>query len=209
MVNLTRRQQQVCDFIKRQQQMTGETPSLREIAQHFGFSSMNAALTHVKALRRKGVLTSEPRQARSLRVISPLQAFRSPLIEVPIYGSIPAGFATDQEEDIRGCVSIDTRSLGAKPNSQLFALEVRGDSMIGRHIMNGDLVLFERSRQARAGDVVAALIDGESTLKTLTVDHGRPVLRAENPKYPKLTPVAELIIQGVMVGLVRRLGSKF
>jgi len=87
-------------------------------------------------------------------------------------------------------------------------LEVRGDSMIGRHILDGDLVVLEHGRTPRHGDVVAALIDNESTLKTFMQERGRPPhLRAENPKYPKLYPANELVIQGVMVGLIRRAKS--
>jgi repressor LexA len=86
----------------------------------------------------------------------------------------------------------------------MFALQVRGDSMIGRHIMDGDIVVVEQGRTPRHEDVVAALIDRESTLKTFIVSRGKPYLRAENPRYPKLFPAEELLIQGVMVALVRR-----
>ena len=98
---------------------------------------------------------------------------------------------------------IDVESLAIKPTRRLFALEATGDSMIGRHILNGDIVVLDRERSARNGDVVAALIDRESTLKTFVMARGRPYLRAENPRYPKLVPAEELVIQGVMVGLIR------
>lgn len=77
--------------------------------------------------------------------------------------------------------------------------------MIGRHICDGDLVVLEHGRTPRTGDVVAALIDNESTLKTFVQDRGKPPhLKAENPKYPQLHPAAELVIQGVMIALVRK-----
>jgi repressor LexA len=76
--------------------------------------------------------------------------------------------------------------------------------MIGRHILDGDVVVVEHGQTPRQGDVVAALIDGESTLKTYVTDQGKPCLRAENPRYPKLIPAGELVIQGVMVALIRR-----
>ena len=76
--------------------------------------------------------------------------------------------------------------------------------MIGRHILDGDIVILDHARPPRPGDVVAALIDRESTLKTFLLNRGKPYLQAENPRYPKLIPAEELIIQGVMIGLVRR-----
>lgn len=202
MTELTQRQQQILQFILKKQQVDGETPSLREIASHFGFSSMNAALAHVQALCRKGVL-EKSRRARSLRLVSPWQRLRNQVVDIPIFGSIPAGFSRDRQQEARGCLSIDVQTLGIRPTSQAFALEVRGDSMIGKHILDGDFVILEHGRTPRNGDVVAALIDGDSTLKTFCVERGKPSLRAENPKYPKFIPTSELVIQGVMIGLVR------
>ena len=89
-----------------------------------------------------------------------------------------------------------------RPNAKLFALRVRGDSMIDASILDRDIV-FLTPREARPNDIVAALIDGESTLKRYLVQRGRPFLRAENPRYPDLVPATELVIQGVMVGLLR------
>jgi repressor LexA len=91
-----------------------------------------------------------------------------------------------------------------KPSARTFALEVRGDSMMGKHIVEGDVVVLEHGMTPHDGDVVAALIDNESTLKTYSVEHGKPVLRAENPKYPNLIPASERVIQGVMVALIRK-----
>ena len=76
--------------------------------------------------------------------------------------------------------------------------------MIGRHILNGDIVILEHGPEPRNGDIVAALIDGESTLKTFLKKGGKPYLKAENPKYPDLIPAQELMIQGVFRALIRR-----
>ena len=201
---LTLRQQEVMDYIQTHQLDQGVTPTLREIARHFAFRSMTAAADHVRALRRKGFLAHQPRLARAHHVISPWQGLRRMVADIPLYGSIPAGYADECEQEALGCVSVDAESLGLRPRADLFALRVRGDSMIGRHILDGDVVIVERGFTARTGDVVAALIDNESTLKTLLVENGRPCLRAENPCYPKLYPAHELSIQGVMVGLIRK-----
>ena len=130
--------------------------------------------------------------------------FRSPALDIPIFGSIAAGFAELREQEAVGCVTVDAETLGLRPRAVVFALRVKGDSMTGRHILDGDIVIIEQGPQPRVGEVVAALIDGESTLKTFVMEKGRPCLRAENLKYPTLIPVEEMVIQGVMVGLLRR-----
>jgi repressor LexA len=200
----TKRQQQVLDYIEAQRQRAGVPPSLREIARHFGFRSMTAAADHVRALRQKGLLAHQPRRARALRVVSPLQSLRRLVVDIPVYGVIPAGWAETREQEPKGCVSMDVNTLGIRPTPRTFALEVRGDSMTGRHILDGDVVVLEHGVTPRNGDVVAALIDNESTLKTFVTERGKPYLRAENPRYPKLIPAEELVIQGVMVALIRK-----
>ena len=82
-------------------------------------------------------------------------------------------------------------------------MRVRGDSMTGAHILEGDLVVLEL-REPNHGNIVAALIDGETTLKRYLVRNRRPFLRAENPKYPDLIPAHELVVQGVMIALFRK-----
>lgn len=203
MRGLTSKQQRFVDFIRKTQQTRGHTPSLREIGAHFG-CTLTAVADHLKALKKKGVLTWEPRIARSLRLVSPLDKLKGININIPVFGNIPAGHAVEQKQDAVGCITLDAPTLGLKPNAQTFALEVRGESMIGKHIMPGDFVILEHGRTPRTGDVVAALIDNESTLKTYAVEKGKAVLKSENPRFPKLIPATELLIQGVMVGLVRR-----
>jgi repressor LexA len=101
-------------------------------------------------------------------------------------------------------VSLDKGSANISKNRGTFALRVRGDSMIGAHIVDGDIVILEDSKEVQNGDIVAALIDGETTLKRYGVEHGRPYLKADNPRYPDLIPARELKIQGVMVSLLRK-----
>lgn len=203
MVELTQRQQRVYDFIRNSQEVKFRTPSLREIAAHFD-TSLTAAADHVRALMRKGYVKAESRRARSLQIVNPLQDLRKRVVDVPMYGSIPAGYPDEKEQTAKACISVDVETLGIKPTARTFALEVKGDSMIGKHIMPGDYVICEHGVTPKSGDVVAALIDRENTLKTFMTTRGKPFLRAENPKYPKLIPVEELVIQGVMVALIRK-----
>src|SRR5216110_2253165 len=197
---LTERQQNVLDFIQSEQREKGITPSTREIQAHFGFASQTSVMQYIATLERKGFLDRHARKARAL--ITPIQKVR--ITDIPIYGQIPAGMATLTEQTIEGHVSLDTRSVNASKNGRTFALRVRGDSMIDAHILDGDIVILEDAKEVHNGDIVAALIDGETSLKRYVVERGRPYLKAENPHYPDLVPARELKIQGVMVSLVRK-----
>src|SRR5207248_4454898 len=201
---LTRRQKNVLDFIQSEQRGKGVTPSTREIQKHFRFASQTSVMQYIAALERKGFLSRHARKARAL--ITPVQKVR--ITDVPIYGQIPAGMSTLSEQTIEGHVSLDARSANVSKNGRIFALRVRGDSMIGAHIIDGDIVILEDRKDVQNGDIVAGLIDGETTLKRYVVEHGRPYLKAENPRYPDLTPAHELRIQGVMVSLVRKQDRK-
>src|SRR3979409_1950052 len=178
---LTDRQKSILDFIQLEQREKGLTPSTREIQHHFRFASQTSVMQYLAALERKGFLNRHARKARAL--ITPVQKVR--ITDIPIYGQIPAGMATLTDQTIEGHVSLDMRSVNASKNGRTFALRVRGDSMIDAHIDEGD--------------IVAALIDGETTLKRYVVERGRPYLKAENSRYPNLRPARELRVQGVMV----------
>jgi len=204
MPGLTPRQQQILDFINAEVQAGRPAPTLREIARNFGFRAHRAAACHLAALRAKGFLEWQPAKARSLRSTFSPQPRRARIADIPIFGSIPAGFAEKREQETEGCVSVDVESIGFKPTRTTFALRVNGDSMIGRHIIGGDLVILEHGPEPREGEIVAALIDGATTLKTFLRKNGKPFLRAENPKYKNLIPAEELVIQGVFRGLVRK-----
>ena len=197
---LTRRQQEILEYLKAYQRELGLMPSTREIQHHFGFASQTAAVSHLRALERKGAIQRLPNKARA--VVFPEDLDREEIVDIPVYGSIAAGMAQDAPPEQEGCISIDIRSLGVRPTARTFALKVRGESMIDAHICDGDTVVLE-FREPKKGDIVAALIDGETTLKRYVIKDRRPYLQAENSDYPDLIPARELVIQGVMVGLLR------
>jgi repressor LexA len=199
-IMLTERQRGILEFIQSEQREKGITPSTREIQHHFGFASQTSVMQYIDTLERKGFLDRHARKARAL--ITPVQKVR--ITDIPIYGQIPAGMATLTEQTIEGHISLDARSVNASKNGRTFALRVRGDSMIDAHILDGDIVILEDRKDVQNGDIVAALIDGETTLKRYVMEHGRPYLKAENPLYPNLVPARELRIQGVMVSLIRK-----
>ncbi len=198
--SLTNRQQEVLDFLKETHRNEGFMPSTRDIQHHFNFASQTAAMSHLRALERKGVIVRKANKACGIGF--PEEMEREEIVDIPIYGSIAAGMAQDVDGEKEGCLSIDISSLGLRGNARTFALKVRGESMIDAHICDGDTVVLE-FREPRKGDVVAALIDGETTLKRYVIEDGKPFLRAENVDYPDLIPARELIIQGVLVALLR------
>ena len=188
------------EFLRSEHRRTGIMPSTREIQEHFGFASQTAAVSHLNALEKKGIITRLAGKARAL--IFTDQIDREEIIDIPIYGMIPAGYGDDTEPVADGCLSVDTRSMGLSRSADAFALRVRGESMIDAHILDGDHVVLEK-KEPRNQDIVAALIDGETTLKRYLMSNRKPFLKAENELYPDLIPARELLVQGVMVGLVR------
>ncbi len=197
---LTDRQRSLLDFIQREQREKGITPSTREIQNHFGFASQTSVMQYIAALERKGFLNRHARKARAL--ITPAMKVR--ITDIPIYGQIPAGMSALTEQSIEGHVSLDTRSANVLKNRGTFALRVRGESMIGAHILDGDIVILEDTKEVHDGDIVAALIDGETSLKRYVVERGRPYLKAENPRYPDLVPARELKKTGAAEKTLRK-----
>ena len=176
-----------------------------EIAAQFRFASPHAAACHVWALIKKGALIATPGKARTFQLAKDARPIlRTEVAEIPLFGSIPAGFGDYREQEPEGLVSVDINTVGFKPTHNTFALRVVGDSMIGRHVCDGDAVILEHGPEPRDGQKVAALIDGRSTLKTFVIKNNKPFLKAENPKYPDFLPSEELMIQGVFRALIRR-----
>jgi repressor LexA len=196
MENPTVKQRQVLDLFVQRWERGESPPTHREICERFGFKSPKAAADHIAALKRKGYLMDDPHHPRGVSLTEKAMG-------IPILGQIPAGQPVDTEEATTDYLTLNTKRLGISNRSNAYFLRVKGDSMTGRHIFDGDLVLVEKSKNCRNQDVVAALIDNESTLKTLIRKDGVTWLRSENPKYPDLIPAWDLQIQGVARGVFR------
>lgn len=121
---------------------------------------------------------------------------------VPISGTISAGSGDSAEPADLGELPVNLEALNIRASSRTFALRVRGDSMTGALIADGDMVIVE-TREPKIGEIVAALIDGKTTLKRFVAQDGALFLRAENPRYPDLIPMHQLTIQGVVRAVVR------
>jgi repressor LexA len=205
MAQLTKTQESIRAFIGKEMAAGRLCPSRREIAEHFNFKSHNAANSHIEALLRKGVLVVDAGKARSLRLAEDARPIQPPtFVDIPLFGSIPAGFAEEREQAVDEWIRVDVATINYRPTPKTFALQAAGDSMIGRHICSGDVVICERDREPRNNDIVVAMIDGKTTLKTFIQKGRKTYLKAENPKYPDMIPSEELVIQGVYCALIRR-----
>lgn len=203
---MTKKQEAARKFIVDELNEGRLSPTHQEIADRFGYASTYAAACHIHALLREGALLAEEGKARALRVGRSVPGVSRPVIaEIPLFGSIPAGLGEDRNQEAEGCVAVDVKTIGFTPNARTFCLRVVGDSMIGKHICSGDTVVLDHGAEPRPGDVVAALIDGKSTLKTFMRKGGKTFLWAENPKFRDLVPSEELVIQGVVKSVIRKL----
>ena len=204
---LTRRQQQILEFIEDFHSRQGLTPTHREICEHFGYSSYGTVHKHLKLLQEKGFLRRDWNQKRGLELVrSPRSAGveDNPLHEVPFFGRIAAGQpieAISGEERLTVPPSLMRGGTGDH-----FVLQVVGDSMIDEGIHDGDLVVVQRGEQADKGEMVVALIDGEeATLKRFFPEGKKVRLQPSHPTMkPLFYPAGSVQVQGVVVGLMRK-----
>lgn len=209
---LTERQAEILRYLRDFSVERGYWPSIRDIQQHFNFRSTNAVAGHLRALELKKAISRIPGQARTFRINiftddeNSLPDGATDVVDIPIFGHIAAGYPDGVEQgDAIGRIQIGVDTLGRRRSSRTFALKVRGESMVGAGIFEGDTVIFD-PREPRDNDIVAALIDGATTLKRFVHNANcPPYLKAENPAFPEIHPVGELIIQGVAQAVVRRL----
>jgi repressor LexA len=199
---LTKRQRQILDFIVDEIRENRTPPTFAEIGAHFGISSTNGVNDHLAALERKGYITRSSSKARSIQVTekAATDVYGSDASQAPLVGSIAAGLPILAEENIEGHVPLDARH--ARPG--VFALRVRGESMIEDGILDGDIIVVDPNLRPREGDVVVALVDDEATVKHF-YRHGDVVeLRPANSTMePLMAPGNKVRLQGVVVALQR------
>ena len=203
---LTVRQRQILDYILETVSDRGYPPSVREMGEAVGLSSPSTVHSHLSALVKAGYLRRDPSKPRAIEVIEPgdeHRMHRAPVRDVPLVGNIAAGSPILAEEDIEEIYPLPTELVGHDP---VFMLSVRGDSMTGAGIYDGDYVVVRRQPTARDGQLVAALVDGEeATVKRFERRDARVVLRAENPDYPPMVFSNGVEILGVAIAVLRRL----
>ena len=202
MENLSSKQGQVFEFLVNFNSEHGFPPTIRELCRYFGFQSLNTAHFHLRSLEKKGYIEVHPGKGRGITLPG-----ARPLSErqIPVVGRIAAGSPVLALENIEDFLGIDKGFFGAETN---FAVQVRGDSMVDAHIQDGDYVIIKIQDQAEKGDIVAALIDDEVTLKYFYRSQNQVRLESANPRYPpmifKKGDTRSFRILGIMAGLVRR-----
>jgi repressor LexA len=210
---MTARQREVLEFIRVFGERHGVPPTVREIGEKFEFTA-RAAFDHLRALERKGMLerrVTGKRASRTLVLPAHKGARRAePGIAapgIPIVGRIAAGAPITAVENLEDTIPLRPDWLGTG-GLDVFALRVKGDSMINAHIMSGDLVLVRKQETAGSGDIVAAMLDGEATVKRFAREGGVVVLR---PEHPSMKPIVvepargDFRILGKVVGVVRQI----
>lgn len=208
--DLTDRQRAVLAFIQDHAEREGAPPTLQQIADAFGFAQACAAHKHVRRLQQAGYLEVRPNQARGIRLAGrqgmPAQRHRlkarDERLELPVLGQVAAGtpIGADIGSDRR--VLLDRALFSVEPD---YLLKVKGDSMQGDGIFDGDLVAVKRTNEARSGQVVVARIDGEITIKRFEQTRTRIRLLPRNPDYApiEVPPGSDFAIEGLYCGLVR------
>lgn len=195
MKELTGRQRQVLEFVERFSAEAGAAPTVREVASGTGVT-IGPAQRHLKALVDKGYLRHRAGVSRGMDVAS-----RAPQAAVPILGRVPAGSPVPPLEDIEGHVHVDRHFVG---KGNYFALRVRGDSMTGAGILDGDIVVVRQQQTAEHGEIVVALAGGEATVKRLHRKGRELWLEPENPKYRPIHS-DDVRIAGKVVYLTRKI----
>ncbi len=200
MASLTPRQQQVLACITQFIDAQGYPPTLREIAAHLEVNGTLGVMRHLEALEKKGYLTKTAGSSRGIAV-----AGRASSVSLPIVGVVRAGLPQPAMEDIEGYFAIDSSQLRS---GGAFFLRVKGDSMIGASILEGDLALVRPQPTADNRDLVVAMVDGEATLKRFFKERGRIRLEAANPNYDDIIVrpgKGDVTIIGKVVGVYRPL----
>jgi repressor LexA len=199
MLKLSKRQQEILDYIKREVKDKGYPPSVREIGEAVGLASSSTVHGHLARLEQKGLIRRDPTKPRAIEVLD-LEAeptgFEYSTIMAPIVGKVTAGMPITAVENIEDYFPLPTRFVG---DSNVFLLEVTGDSMIDAGILDGDLVIVRQQSTAHNGEIVVAMTeDDEATVKRFyrEADHIR--LQPENPtmeamRYPNVTILGKVI----------------
>ncbi|MBK6688519.1 MAG: transcriptional repressor LexA [Deltaproteobacteria bacterium] len=229
MQGLTERQRQILEFISQRIQEQGYPPTIREIGEEMGIRSTNGVNDHLKALERKGFLMREGLKSRALRpvmdhveegaveegplepnkVVATIVPTDSELISIPVLGRVAAGSPILADEHVEATVQIDSFFLGNRKADKVFALRVSGESMIEAGIYDGDYIFVRKQIEARSGDIVVAMIDGEATVKRYQpagdVIRLLPENRTMAPIVIKKQDFRSTSILGIVCGVYRRM----
>lgn len=199
--DLTSKQQEILDFIKLEISTKGYPPSVREICVAVGLRSTSTVHGHLERLEKRGIIRRDPTKPRAIEILDDSTSTKE-VIDVPIIGSVAAGQPILAVENVEDNFPVPADYFPSK--NQLFMLQVKGESMIGCGIMNGDYIIVEQQPTAENGDIVVALIDDSATVKTFYKEKDHIRLQPENPSMEPII-VEDCSILGKAVGLFRKI----
>ena len=201
------KQKQILDFVDRQVQEKGYPPSVREICKAVGFKSTSTVHSYLTILEEKGLIVKEPTKTRALKVVDQntktMEGYvsKQEIENVPIVGKVTAGQPILAVENIEDTFPVPVEYL---ENSTTFILKIKGDSMINKGIMDGDLVIVKQQNTAKNGDIIVALIDDEATVKTFYKEKDHFRLQPENDSYEPIIVKDNLSVLGKVLALFRK-----
>ena len=199
---ITERQQEIYEFIRTTLASKGIPPSMREIGEEFGIRSTNGVEGHLAALERHGMIVRDRGKSRSIS----LHAGERMPATIPILGRVAAGTPILSPENWEGEITVDLTHFSLRSSQNLFALKVRGESMVNAHIMDGDMLIVRAQAAAQNGDIIIALVDGEATVKRFFAEKSRVRLQPENSAMkPLYLERGDFKIVGKVVGVVRKI----
>lgn len=197
--HLTEKQSQILKAIEDFIRENGFPPTVREIGEQFGIT-VKGAYDHLKAVEKKGFIKCTQNKSRAIELVNRPEQQPAETVMIPLVGRIAAGSPVLAEENIEEYLSFPALSVG---KGEYFALRVRGDSMIERGIYNGDLAIIKKQNTAQNGDIVAALLEDEATLKIFKKTSGKIHLVPANPAYKPLV-VQNVHVLGILAGVYRK-----
>ena len=207
MLPRTQRQKEVLDYITRFLAKHGYEPSYSQIARNFGVSSKATIAKHISALEKRGLIKREHEPGRFTLAVNVEEAPANTICEITLLGRIAAGTPIEAVRDTE-TISVPRFLLGRVRPERVYALRVKGDSMIDEHICDGDIALIENRTEAREGEIVVALIDrARATLKRLFRFGDEVELRPSNSQLDPIRVHASRVeVQGIFRGLLRPSG---
>ncbi|MCL2206840.1 MAG: transcriptional repressor LexA [Fibromonadales bacterium] len=204
MRKITERQHAIYSYIKDFILLRKCSPTIREIGDKFGIKSTNGVRDALRVLESKGYIKKLSNQARGIALPQNVFPASAEAVSLPLIGSIAAGTPILAAENVEQTLTVDKSMLPR--SSEIFALRVQGDSMVGDGILSGDIAIIRMQKNAERGQIIAALIDGDATLKHYYPAENRIELRASNPKYMPITVCEgeDFSIAGILAGVIRK-----
>ncbi|ADL42358.1 transcriptional repressor, LexA family [Caldicellulosiruptor obsidiansis OB47] len=198
---LTKKQEEILEFIKKRIKEKGYPPAVREICEATGLKSTSTVHGHLTRLEKKGYIRRDPSKPRAIEIVDDEFYVHRNVVQLPLVGKVTAGEPILAVENIEETMTLPYDLVGTE---DAFLLRVRGDSMIEAGIYDNDIIIVRRQNVAENGDIVVALIDDEATVKRFYKEHDHIRLQPENKAMEPII-VKDVKILGKVIGLIRRM----